>query len=353
MKKQKKQPRPRSSKLKKTLTSFLVGLVFTFFAWTTHTVNTVQLPDPGVTTELYASEVRDDLRSVFLSAIASSNSSIHLLVYTLTDQAIIRALKEKAEKGVDVKVIVDAKASPYAAQELGQRVNTLRRLGVGLMHDKILVVDNKFVWIGSANMTGDSLKTHSNLVLGMHSPALADHLIAKAESLPEAGKGDFFPYKEFQIGGQKLECYFLPDEAKNGLQRIKELIRSAKKTVRVAMFTWTRQDLAHEVIKAAKRGVKVQVVIDNNSGKGASAQIVKLLKQNGIDVHLSQGVGLLHHKFMVVDKKVLVNGSANWTKAAFGTNDDCFLVLNDLSTRQAEKLEQEWKILYADSQKVE
>jgi phosphatidylserine/phosphatidylglycerophosphate/cardiolipin synthase-like enzyme len=131
--------------------------------------------------------------------------------------------------------------------------------------------------------------------------------------------------------------------------RLKKLIQGAQKSVRVAMFTWTRQDLAKTVINAAKRGVKTEVVIDHCAGKGAGAKIVKLLKDNNIDVYLSTGTPLLHHKFLYIDNKYLVNGSANWTKAAFTQNDDCFIVIHDLTDKQNEQMETLWNVILNES----
>lgn len=337
-------------RMKKAILSFFTGLLLLFFGWTTKTATSAHLPEAGAPTAIYASENQDDLRNIFSTAIKSAKNSVVLVIYTLTDRSIIQALKEKAAQGIQVDVIVDAKASPKAAKQLGSQINTIRRLGKGLMHRKILVIDKEFAWIGSANMTADSLQMHSNQVLAIHSPSLVEYLLKEINSTTEYGRGAPLPHQEFNIGGQQVEFCFLPDDALYGLKRIKELIRGAKKTIRIAMFTWTRNDFAHEIIRAANRGIDVQVVIDHNSGKGASEKIVQLLKKNGVNVHLSKGPGLLHHKFMIVDKKALVTGSANWTKAAFTANEDCFLVLEPLNAKQIENLDSEWSFLFAESE---
>ena len=115
------------------------------------------------------------------------------------------------------------------------------------------------------------------------------------------------------------------------------------------MFTWTREDFAKGVIAAFRRGVDVEVVIDYYQGKGASFKIVEQLKNSGVKVRIGKGGALLHHKFMVIDDDTLVNGSANWTKAAFTRNDDCFIVLDPLSSNNQEKLETLWKKIWSES----
>ena len=213
------------------------------------------------------------------------------------------------------------------------------------MHMKILVVDDVQVWIGSANMTTESLRMHGNLVVALNSPELASIINEKANSFPEEGRCAKCPSYDFIFKNQKLELWFLPSQ-ENAVSRVANVIDGAKKTIKVAMFTWTRMDLAQAIVKASKRGVKAEVVVDHYSGKGAGASVVKYLKKNGIPVGMSAGGTLLHHKFLYVDGKVLVNGSTNWTKAAFDNlNDDCFVVLNDLNESQRKLMDKLWKVI--------
>jgi phosphatidylserine/phosphatidylglycerophosphate/cardiolipin synthase-like enzyme len=103
------------------------------------------------------------------------------------------------------------------------------------------------------------------------------------------------------------------------------------------------------VAKAHKRGVRVSVSLDRYAGKGAGAKVADYLKKNGVPVFFYQGPGLLHHKFMEIDDELLVNGSANWTKAAFDKNDDCFAILHNLTTKQQNQLNKLWDMIMADS----
>jgi phosphatidylserine/phosphatidylglycerophosphate/cardiolipin synthase-like enzyme len=327
---------------------FFVSIFFIFFIFaslSSHNLSAVI----GPPAELYANQLDDDLTKTYLTAISKSNRSVLLIMYSLTDPQIIEALKKKSERGVSVKVICDARASPYIDSKLGPKVDVVRRFGPGLMHQKILVVDSKKTWIGSANMTTDSLCLQDNLVAGIDSKPFAAAIHAKAKTVDVEGHGPPFLHQDFNVGGQNVELWFLPDN-KDALMRLKTLIRGAKKNLRVAMFTWTRQDLAKEVIATAQRGVITKVLIDNSSGKGVSEKIVKYLKENGVQVALSPaGAPLLHHKFMVIDGKTLVNGSANWTRSAFSENDDCFIVINDLSDDQRKKVNNMWKKIWKQS----
>lgn len=344
----------RAFKLPTTRTSLfttIVVLVLAFIFSQSERLAEARLPQDGHPPELFANQTRDDLRQVILSGIQEAKQSILLIIYTLTDDKVIQSLRKKSEEGIDVWVICDAKASPHAASKLGSKVRIVKRFATGLMHQKILIVDEQRAWIGSANMTGESLRVHGNLIMAIYSPHLAAAVIKKAKCMKASASERSFSHCNFGVGGQKLELWFFPDDP-NGVQRLIQLIRSAEKTVRVAMFTWTRNDLASAVIEASLRGVNTEVVIDRHSGLGSSAGIVKVLCEGRIPVRLSQGNALLHHKFLYIDGKTLVNGSANWTKAAFTKNDDCFIILHDLTEEQRVLLDRLWEVIVAESSPV-
>ena len=181
------------------------------------------------------------------------------------------------------------------------------------MHLKIMVVDGFLSFIGSSNLTETSLKMYGNLVIGFDSKALSDYITKKALSIGKHQNSEFFKNQNFIIGDQLVELFFLPDD-KNASIRIKNLIRGAKKTIQIAMFTWTRHDFAKEIIHASLRGVQVEVALDNSSSKGSSTEIFELLNKSRVSIKLNKGPHLLHHKFLYIDQQILVNGSANWTK---------------------------------------
>jgi len=341
-------PRPQNY-----LYSILIALLLSFVFWLFHSTSPILHTHDlnGEVPALYANQTNDDLTVSFASGIAGAKESVLLIVYTLTDPTIIKALKKKSEEGVNVRVITDAMESPYVTSKLGSSLTMNRRFSKGRMHQKILVIDRKVSWIGSANMTSESLRMHGNLVNVIKSVPLAERIEAKALTMEMKANNSYFPHEEFSIGGQLVELWFLPDDPK-AVQRIKDIILSAKESVRIAMFTWTRMDFAHAVIEAANRGVNVEVVMDGNQGKGASSRIVDLLKNSKVKVSLSRGKPLLHHKFLYIDQSMLVNGSANWTRDAFNKNDECFLVIHNLTQLQQQQMEALWKVISKESIQV-
>lgn len=328
----------------------MLSLLFALYlAWFHEaTVTKPALPEGGHAI-VYTNHNRDDLRELFREGIDKAQSSVLLMVYSLSDDTIIEALNQKSSEGVTVKVITDGKAAPFVNRYLNPKIDLLKRFGKGLMHLKILVVDNKWIWAGSANMTRDSLRLHGNLVLGIENPALAAMITEKSTGICEDGPCAHVTHQTFALdGNQKLQFWFLPDN-RDAARSIIKMINSANKTIQVALFTWTRKDFAEAIAKAVERGVKVETVIDYKAAHGTGAEVVKFLKRRGVPVRISQSDGMLHHKMMIIDDKILINGSANWTKMAFTRNDDFFIVLEPLTLEQQIKLKQMWEVIINES----
>ncbi len=248
-------------------------------------------------------------------------------------------LKEKADAGIDATVIHYPSTPQFGFQKLGEKVHCIPRNGNGLMHQKILVIDQEKIWLGSANFTTQSLRVDANLVIGVGSPALAETIAQRSASHPH----------HFSVGGQQLEFWSLPEDKNEALARITTLLDTAEKTIRVAMFTWTHPELTDAIIRAHRRHVSVEVVMDAHQAQGVCEKSFKELKKAGIPLRMNAGSELLHHKFAYIDGRILINGSANWTKAAFSKNDDCFLILHDLCESQVKKMEQIWHAIRATS----
>ena len=350
----KKKARKSSKKkfLKKSsLTTLILILLTTLFklgdSLYTESLPT-ELPSSQAPLLFYANQQKDDLSKLYIESIKSAKQSVTLVIYSLLDQRIIAALRQKANEGVKVYIVCDAKASVGISRKLPE-ATIVKRLGKGLMHQKILIIDNQRTLIGSANMTHSSLQVHGNLVMGLDNAALAKVMNDKAHSMDDEGNSIPLKKQVTHLNGQTVELWELPDTGKEAIERVLQLLRSAKKSIRVAMFTWTRKDFTQELINAKLRGVKVEAVIDRYSGKGASAKVVQQLLKAKIAANFNTTQGLLHYKFAYIDENIVINGSTNWTEAAFKSNDDLFLVIYPLTIEQKNKLNQLWKVIWKES----
>lgn len=305
---------------------FLLGL----HGWLIFSSLSCKLPNKKETICFYSNQTHEDLRWVAKTAISQAKKSIHMVSFGISDPTCMLLLEKKAQNHLDMKIFYDDRGSNHF-QLSNHKAFVLRP--TGLIHEKILITDDNRVFLGSANYTKSSLQMHDNLMIGFYSPNLARFL---RENTPF----DHQKYFSTIINGQKLEVLLFPDSEEKALRYIVQLLRTAKKTIFVGMFTLTHPLLVQELVQAHKRGLFVQVHVDHQSFKGASQKAVLTLKKAHIPVYSNGNYALFHHKFALIDNQTLLAGSANWTKAAFQKNHECVLILTPLNASQQKKMQQ-------------
>jgi len=165
---------------------------------------------------------------------------------------------------------------------------------------------------------------------------LAENLPNRPESLSEEMFG--------KSTASKIEVYFSPGpEPERALTR---LMDQAQATIHIALYYFTDRDLAQALVRAFERGVKVQVLLDEEQ-RTAKYSKSRYLAGKGIEVRYYGGEGIFHHKFMVVDGLVVATGSYNWMASAGERNEENLIVIHDPQT--ARLYEREWQRLWERS----
>ena len=127
------------------------------------------------------------------------------------------------------------------------------------------------------------------------------------------------------------EEYFSPDG--NVGNHIIKAIDKTKTSIDLAIFDLTYQDIGSALERAKKRGVKIRIIADSRQIKGAHS-IVQSLIDEGFDIKIrhGKGRGIMHNKFAIFDKTLLVTGSYNWTYSAEHYNYENAIFLSDANT---------------------
>lgn len=142
--------------------------------------------------------------------------------------------------------------------------------------------------------------------------------------------------------------YYFPREGQDAKSRLIEVIRSAQKTLDMAIYSFTDSDIASELISAENRGVSVRVISDKEQSAGKYQKtVLDSLKQAGIPIRIDTHTGLMHLKVTIADAKTVTTGSFNYTNAAETKNDEVFVVLNDVSA--AQDFDSEFEHLWDDN----
>lgn len=115
-----------------------------------------------------------------------------------------------------------------------------------------------------------------------------------------------------------LETCFSPDEPCD--TKLVKFIQSAQKSIDVAIYDITLDQVAHHLLVASKK-IPVRILVDRRQAKGPHS-LVPLLIKAGAQVKFGKQRGIMHNKFTLVDEKMLQTGSFNYTNGASQKNNE-------------------------------
>jgi phosphatidylserine/phosphatidylglycerophosphate/cardiolipin synthase-like enzyme len=368
----------------------------------------------------------DDLEALVVDTITRARRSVAVAVQEIRLPRVAQALIDKHRAGVKVQVIVentynntvteledalsstpedeedraaskvkdlmalvdrnrDGQASPEELLQ-GDAIYMLRAAkipliddragGKGLMHHKFIIVDDRILITGSANLTpsdvhGDLLapntRGNANHLLKVTSPALAQLYRQEFNILwGNDGKrgnrvgGTFGTRKPkrlpqtVKVGNTEVIVNFSPrsrrdpfSETTNGL--IAKTLSTVRQEADLALFVFSEQRLANALLTPHQRGAAVKVLIDpgfafRNFSEGLDLLGVALPNRQCRPETRNRpwnppltSVGVpdlirgdkLHHKFAVLDHATIITGSHNWSAAANYTNDENLLIFTN------------------------
>ena len=139
------------------------------------------------------------------------------------------------------------------------------------------------------------------------------------------------------------EVIFFPDE--NNENKVVNMIRTAKQSLIICIYTFTNDKLAEAIEEAfIKNKISVRIITDDETIKQKGSDISKLVLL-GIPCKTDDNSNYyMHHKFVVIDGKVLITGSFNWTVQAVKYNNENVIMIQD--EELAEKYEKEFERLW-------
>ncbi len=129
--------------------------------------------------------------------------------------------------------------------------------------------------------------------------------------------------------------YFMPQEQDKAFDVLISTIKNTQKTLDVAIYSFTNREISKAIRDIAKKGIKVRIIYDKKSNQNPNKSTIGYLaKLNNIETCLLEGKlsnnrkfhGLMHMKMAISDENSLILGSANWSKSAFETNYETFLI---------------------------
>ena len=142
-----------------------------------------------------------------------------------------------------------------------------------------------------------------------------------------------------------VEVNFSPHQG--ATRAVVSFILSAKKSIKVAAYSFTSPDIAKALVDAHKNGVEVHVVLDKSSETGRYSSAT-FLENEKVPLRINHRYAIMHSKYIIVDDVSVETGSFNYTKAAEKNNAENLIVLRD-NPSVATQYNNNWQRLWDES----
>lgn len=126
-------------------------------------------------------------------------------------------------------------------------------------------------------------------------------------------------------GCTTFECHFSHNEEETSLGKLFTLLGSVRRSIYVCVYTLTCNDLVDILIRLNQMAAEVKVITDSEF-ENINNSLIWKLRSCGIQVRTDSLPYFMHHKFAIIDEKIILTGSFNWTiKAVTGNQEDIFI----------------------------
>lgn len=291
---------------------------------------------------------------VILNNIKNAKKTIDIAYYGIGDQPkIIQAIKNVQTQGVKVRFITDLdenanniysntlellKFLKYSQTDNFQhtsiekfKISSKKQYKKKLMHNKFMIIDDKVLITGSANISETCLSGfNSNLIFLAKNSDLINYYKKEFEQMYSGNFHELKNVNESKLvsitdKNLKIEVVFSPKEPVID-NKIIPLVQNAKNYIYIPIFYITHKKLIEELIDAQKRNVDVKIIMDALCANQFK-KYVYLMRKNKIKVKVENQAGKMHSKAMIIDDKISIIGSANYSKAANISNDENTLII--------------------------
>jgi phosphatidylserine/phosphatidylglycerophosphate/cardiolipin synthase-like enzyme len=121
-----------------------------------------------------------------------------------------------------------------------------------------------------------------------------------------------------------IQAYYSP---RGGCQDavVRELNR-ARREILVMAYSFTNDAITAALIEAKKRGLTVDILLDHSNEKERYTELHAFL-QHGLDPRIDADHPIAHNKIIIVDKRIVITGSFNFTNQAEHENAENLLII--------------------------
>jgi phosphatidylserine/phosphatidylglycerophosphate/cardiolipin synthase-like enzyme len=289
---------------------------------------TAKVHKPG---ELRIHVLPDAQDAFLLGFLKRAKRVIRLQMYLLTHQGVMDELIAAKARGVDVQVLLEGR--PYNPGNPSQPLPTnkaaakdLAAGGVNVVwtsetftftHAKGVTIDDTVTLVSTANFTKSGLGVGG---VGAREYVIEDWSPSDVAEFVRVFKADY-AHKPYIPTDDDL--IVSPSNARG---RILGLIKSAKKTVFIAVEVAADPAVTELIAQKEKEGVQIRALLGDHNKIASNLETANIWRSAGADVRF-QSAPFLHDKTIVADGTSMYIGSTNLTSNSMDNNRELGLAI--------------------------
>lgn len=281
---------------------------------------------------------RGGIDQIIADDLLRAQTQVDVAAFDLDAEPIVAALMVLEGRGIPVRIVTDTDNVDLSS------IRRLRRSGIsvvedkrsGFMHNKFIIIDERYLWTGSMNFTTNDVYCNNNNTVRFDAPDLATNYRAEMDEMyndrsfgPDSAQNT--PFEQFTIQGVAVGNYFAPERQLEVINVIARAVARAEKEILFMAFSFTNEEIGEAMLGRADAGVSIRGIFEK-TGADAESSYYSPMRDAGlpnVDVRLDGNARLLHHKVIIVDQQTVIFGSFNFTASANRSNDENLLIIHD------------------------
>ncbi len=285
------------------------------------------------------SERSGGIEDRLIALMDRAQRTMDVCVYEFDLEDVADAMVRAARRGVRVRFVTDTDTVENKNPRDQALMAKLREANIPvvpdnrrpIMHNKFTVVDGEWIELGSWNYTiNDTYRNNNNQVI-IQSSELAANYAAEFEKMFSAkqfgpAKPAGVPSPVLTIAGARVENYFSPED--RPAAHVIRWVNTARQRIHFLAFSFTHDGIGDAMLERARSGVQVAGVFEA-AGSDTRFSEYGRLKTAGLDVLLDGNPRNMHHKVIIIDDRITIFGSFNFSSNADRENDENLLIVDD------------------------
>jgi phosphatidylserine/phosphatidylglycerophosphate/cardiolipin synthase-like enzyme len=122
-----------------------------------------------------------------------------------------------------------------------------------------------------------------------------------------------------------IDVYFSPRG--QCTEAIVKEIEKAKTEILVQAYSFTSKDIVSALVMARQKGIHIEIILDK-SNMTAKYSAADFTTHAGIVTYIDSNHAIAHNKVIIIDEKIVITGSFNFTKAAEEHNAENLIIIH-------------------------